>query len=112
MLLVALGLTLAGAGCATATPAPTAPAHDTPAPAGEPRAEIELRLSLAQRERCEETFDLELYRERGVEQIAWQEPHGVCQDRVVTVRYLTSRIERGPLMDHIRRLAVKVEELK
>ncbi len=109
---MALGLTLALAGCSAATPAPTAPSHDIPAPAGEPRAELKLRLSLTQRERCEETFDLELYRERGVEQIAWQEPHGVCHDRVVTVRYLTGRVERGPLMDHIRRLAMKVEELK
>lgn len=83
--------------------------HDAPLPAGEPRAELSLELDLEQREGCEEAFDLELYKDPGVDLIAWQKPYGECRGRVVSIRYLPRRLSRNALVARVKTLSKRVD---
>jgi hypothetical protein len=99
------------AGCGAAPAAPAGPRHDMPVPAGEPRAALRLRVDLKAAQGCEEAFDLALYRDRGVDLIAWDGRAGACAARTVTIRYLPRRLGEAQLLAAARRLAVRVERL-
>ncbi|MCC6557551.1 MAG: hypothetical protein IT372_31755 [Polyangiaceae bacterium] len=105
--LAALGVSACGA----APAAVAGPLHDAPVPASEPRAEVRLRVDLTPAEGCEEAFDLALYRDRGVDLIAWDERAGACAGRVVTIRYLPRRMHEAALLAAVRRLAREVVSL-
>lgn len=103
---------LVTAACGGASGAPPAtPAHDQPVPAGEPRAEVRLRVDLAPAQDCEEKFDLALYRDRGVDLIAWDERAGACGGRTVVIRYLPRRIDEARVLAAARARAARVERL-
>jgi hypothetical protein len=102
---------LCAAGCGAAPPPLAGPLHDLPVPAGEPRAAVRLRVDLTPAQGCEETFDLALYRDRGVDLVAWDTRTGACAGRIVTIRYLPRRIGEREVVAAARRLAVRVEQL-
>src|SRR5689334_9162596 len=83
---------LAAPACGGAVQAPAAPAHDGPVPASEPRAEMRLRVDLEPGHGCEESFDLALYKNFGVDLVQWEESAGGCTGKVVTIRYLPRRV--------------------
>jgi hypothetical protein len=85
---------------------------DTPVPAGEPRASLRLKIDLTRESACDETFDLAIYQDRGVDLIVWDEAKGRCNDRVVTIRYLPKRVSRDALMTTIRKTTLKAEILE
>jgi len=85
---------------------------DTPVPAGEPRAILRVKLDLARESACDETFDLALYKDRGVDLITWDDAKGRCNDRAVTVRYLPKRVSRDALLGNIRKASIRTEILE
>jgi len=91
-----------------AHPQPTS--RDVPVPAGVKRAEVGLLLSLPPAADCEERFDLELYRERGVDMIDWDDGRG-CVERGVDITYLPERLARPQLMQRVQDLATVVNRL-
>jgi hypothetical protein len=105
---VVLAFVLA-AGCGGAGPAQAANGHDEPVPPGEPRAELALRLDLEPSTECEERFDLEVYEDRRIELIAWDDGHGRCADRSVRIRYLRGKIDEATLLALVREHARKAE---
>jgi len=56
---------------------------------------------------CEERFDLELYRHRGVDLVEWDEQTDRCQGRRIRVRYLPNRIGKAELTREVERCALK-----
>lgn len=88
---------------ASVTPAPSSP-PDAPIAASEPRATLALVLALPDGTDCEERFDLELYRDRGVELVAWDARPG-CHDRHVQIRYLPGRLSEPALRQRVGELA-------
>lgn len=86
-----------------------APAHDTPVPAGEKRAEMRLRVDLAPAQGCEEAFDLALYKDRGIDLIAWDDNAGACAGRSIVIRYLPGRTSEGEIVKAAQGIAKKVE---
>ncbi len=95
--------------CGGAAPELASPAHDTPVPAGEKRAEMRLRVDLAPAQGCEEAFDLALYKDRGVDLIAWDDNAGACAGRAVVIRYLPGRTSEGEILKAAQGIAKKVE---
>jgi len=81
--------------------------HDEPVPASVQRAELRLLLVLPPERDCEETFDLELYRDRGIDLVEWDDAEG-CDGRIIIVRYFPERIDEATLRARIRELATKV----
>src|SRR5688572_28366799 len=86
-------------------------AHDLPAPADLERAALVLDVDLPSRVACDEAFDFALYRDLGVELVAWSTKAPAlaarsCRGRRVTVKYLPARIRRAALLDRIERLAI------
>ena len=59
---------------------------------------------------CEERFDLALYRDRGVELVAWDDRHASCRSRAVTIRYYPQRISAERLRARVGELAGAVTE--
>jgi hypothetical protein len=84
------------------------PTHDEAASADLPRSALVLDVALTARVACDEVFDLALYRELGVELVAWDPATRSCGARRVTVKYLPSRIRRATLLERIERLAISV----
>jgi len=103
------GAVLLVLGCARGAAPPAAPPHDAPVSPAEPRAELGLALSLPAAPDCEERFDLALYREPGVELIAWDERAGRCEDRRATIRYFPRRLDRDALLARVRELAAAAQ---
>ncbi len=98
------------AACA-ASPCAAAPRHDEPVAEGEPRAVLEVRLDLPKTASCEESFDLGLYENRGVDRIDWSGAWGKCAGRRASIRYLPKRLGRDELLKLVQKLATKVEVL-
>lgn len=93
---------LAGA-CAASLPATPEP----PAPPSEPRAVLRFEVDLARGQRCEEAFDLALYKDRGVELVEWDEGSR-CEGRVVAIRYLPRRTTPESIQRAIGEAGAKV----
>jgi hypothetical protein len=100
---------LALSACGGAAAEPASPAFDTPVPAGEERAEMRLRVDLAPAQGCEEAFDLALYKNRGIDLIAWDGNAGACAGREIVVRYLPKRTSEDDILKAARDLAKRVE---
>jgi hypothetical protein len=81
---------------------------DEPVPTSLARSALVLEVDLAARVDCDEVFDLALYRELGVELVAWDPSARSCGARRLTVKYLPSRIRRATLLERIERLAISV----
>jgi hypothetical protein len=79
--------------------------HDRPPPASEPRAELGLELDLAPASDCEERFDLALYQDRRVDLVRWDENHGACAARLVSIRYLSAKLSEAELLTKVKELA-------
>jgi len=112
-----LTLTLAGLcgtlGCAATGAGPGAGVPDQPVAASEPRAELRLTVDLTASRECEEALDLELYRNRGVDLVAWDDRHGWCEGRRIVVRYLSRQLTAEQVLELVRahcRRATPVEE--
>lgn len=109
----AVAASLAGAfGCGGASVGPSVPEHDTPVPASEPRAELRMRVDLTPSQGCEESFDLALYENRGVDLVQWDGSTEACSGRVITVRYLPRRLPEGELLEAVRALSLKAEPVR
>jgi hypothetical protein len=104
---VSLSLAALG-GCAHMSAGP-----DAPVPPAEPRATLLVRLDLWPAQRCQQEFDLLLYRNRGVDLVEWQAQRDVrrgdCDGRTAAIRYLPQRLLRVELLAEIERLAQHVE---
>ena len=94
------------AGCSASVPPP-----DAPVPAAEPRAVVRLHVDLVRAQDCEEAFDLALYKSRAVELVAWEPAGGRCDDRTVTVRYLSRAASRDDMIHAASAAAAKVSAL-
>jgi hypothetical protein len=105
LLIVGLGMlaTACGAGGIGQLPPP-----DHPVPASEPRAQVSARVDLRPARDCEEAFDLALYQDRAIELIAWDDNAGTCQDRHVSIRYLSRRLTKTQVVEQVRRHADRV----
>jgi hypothetical protein len=66
---------------------------DQPVPPSEPRAELRLEVDLQPAGDCEEAFDLGVYQDRGIELVSWDDDEGSCEGRVITVRYLSQKLD-------------------
>lgn len=98
--------TLALAACGPTPLASAPPRFDTPVPADEPRAELRLDVELASIASCEESFDLALYADRGIELVAWEPPAGACGRRALTIRYLSRRTTADRVLAAAKKAAV------
>jgi hypothetical protein len=107
--LLAAALAALAAACGGAASELAAPAHDTPVPASEKRAEMRLRVDLAPAQGCEEAFDLALYKDRGIDLIAWDDNAGVCAGRSIVIRYLPGRTSEDEILKAAQGIAKKVE---
>jgi hypothetical protein len=97
-------------GCAAgAAGRPNEPKHDAPVPDSVPRAEVALVVDLEPAAACEESFDLALYKEHGVDLVRWDDRDGKCAGRHVVVRYLSNDIKLEQLLAKIEKLARRVE---
>lgn len=105
---LALFAGLAGCGAGAAPHAQT-PEHDRPVAASEPRAGLTLDIDLEPGPRCEERFDLALYRDRRIELVAWDERRGACSERQVTIHYLSRALDRPALLALVRKLARRAQ---
>lgn len=85
--------------------------HDVPVPENELRAEIHLLVDLVPAQGCEERFDLALYKDRGVDLIAWDERAGACAGRTVTIRYLPRRTSEAKVLAAVHENAARVAQL-
>lgn len=95
--------------CLAGCGAQVVPDFDRPVPADEPRETIRLALDLAPGPDCEEAFDLALYRDLGIELVAWDEARS-CTGRRVSIRYLPDRIKRNRVLALARGAARRVKE--
>jgi hypothetical protein len=95
----------------TASPCAAAPRHDEPIAEGEPRAVLEVRVDLPKTASCEESFDIGLYENRGIDRIEWEGSGAKCAGRRAHIRYLPKRIGRDELLKLVQKLATKVEVL-
>lgn len=96
-------------GCAapiTNLPPPGEP--DRPVPASEPRAEVTLHVDLPAARGCDEQLDLALYQNRGVELVAWDRAGQRCDDRLITIRYLSRQLTRAELLELVKAHATRV----
>lgn len=95
-------------GCATTVVRPTtaAVAHDEPVPDTVKRAKVGLVVDLNAAADCEMQFDLELYKDRGVDLIAWDRSRG-CSDRGVDIRYFPERLSEPQLLKRVDELTVR-----
>ena len=100
------------AACAAPSVRPVAAQPDQPVPKTEPRAELKLVLDLPASTDCEQRFDLALYENRAVDLIQWDDQLGACRARSVSIRYLSRRVGREPLLEEIRELAARVIEVR
>ena len=112
---LSLAALLGTLGCAATGAAELGPGvPDQPVPASEPRAELRLTVDLAASRECEEALDLELYRNRGVDLVAWDERHGSCEGRRIVVRYLSRQLTAEQALElvraHCRRVSVAEEQ--
>ena len=96
-------LLLSGCGAHQLALAPNPP--DLPVAASEPRAEVRGSVDLVTTQRCEEKFDLEMYRNRAIDLIAWDDQSGACTGRKVAIRYLSSKTTANQVADAASRLA-------
>jgi hypothetical protein len=104
--LVAAALALGVAGCDTSVIIPKSSGdHDRPVPPSEPRAELALALDLRPAIDCEERFDLALYQDRRVDLVSWDDNHGACAGRRVSIRYLSAKLGEAELLTRVRELA-------
>jgi hypothetical protein len=114
----ALGGAATGAlGCAATGASELGPQlPDQPIPASEPRAELALRVDLPASRECEEALDLELYRNRAIELVRWDEKHGSCEGRRIVVRYLSRQLGAEQALalvrQHCSRASVVEEQAK
>ena len=76
----------------------------------EPRQQLSLVVDLEPAQDCEERFDLQLYRDRGVDLVRWDDAVGRCMGRSITVVYLPQRLSRQQLLDKINKLAKRVSK--
>jgi hypothetical protein len=95
-------------GCGASPIEPAVAPCDAPVSASEPRAQLALRVDLRVAQDCEEAFDLALYRNRAVELIQWDAKKGVCEGRVVQIRYLSSRLKESDLQREVASLAERI----
>jgi hypothetical protein len=103
-LALAAALISIGAGCGGASEA-----HDVPVPANEGRETIEVVLDLPPGAACEETFELALYEDRGVDLVTWAPGGRGCTGRAARVRFLPGRVSRAALVQELKTVATKVE---
>ena len=105
---------LVGCAASHAASPPAAPAgdFDRPVPADEPRATVALSVDLEASRDCEERFDLAIYRDRGVELVAWDDREGRCSGREVSIRYLTAMLNEMRLLALVKEHAKNVKKIK
>ena len=102
VLVLSLGATLLLSACGTTgSMRLSTPVSDEPVPASEPRATLSAHVDLPQQPRCEETFDLALYKDPGVDLITWDAHPATCRDRSLRVRYLPRRLHAHDLKQKI-----------
>jgi len=110
---IAIALLVGAAGCASgARPGARTPEHDRPIAPSEPRATLALRIDLEPGPRCEERFDLDLYRDRRVELVAWDAQRFACSDRAATIHYLSRQLSRAALLTRVRELARRAKPIR
>lgn len=109
MFLVLLAGWSAGCGTGPVTASRPAGQWDRPVPDSEPRDVLALRLDLQPASDCDEQFDLELYRDRAVDLVTWDERRGACHGRVVSIRYLSQQTSKETLLGKVQQLAVNAE---
>ena len=68
----------------------------------------EVQLDLAARQDCEEAFDLALYQDRGIELIEWDDAKGSCENRTITIRYLSRKLSADAVREAARSHSVRV----
>jgi hypothetical protein len=112
---LSFALLLGPLGCAATGPAELGPGvPDQPVPASEPRAELRLTVDLPASRECEESLDLALYRNRGVDLVAWDERRGSCEGRRIVIRYLPRQLTAEQALElvraHCRRANVAQEQ--
>ena len=116
-----IALTLPGLlgalGCAATGSADIGPGvPDQPVPASEPRAAMVLRVDLPASRECEQALDLELYRNRAIDLVAWDDGHDSCEGRRIVVRYLSRQIGAEQVLalvrEHASRTSVVEEQAK
>jgi hypothetical protein len=97
-------------GC-TGTPAAlAAPDYDRPVAADVPRAELRVAVDLEPSQDCEESFDLALYADRGIDLVSWDDAVGRCVGREVTIRFLTKSLSRAEVLEKVKGLARRTSE--
>ena len=99
-------LLLPACGASSSAP-PNSPVSDQPVPPSEQRALLLANVDLPQQPRCEESFDLQLYRNPGVELITWDDAQ-VCTGRAVQIRYLPRQLTRTALEKQVAALVDRV----
>ncbi len=104
--LFALSWLLVAPACAAAAP-PAGP-PDQPVPASEPREELVVHIDLPRTPRCDESFELAMYADRGVELIAWGPSSRSCVGRTAKVRFLPKRLGKEKLLEVMRAHATNV----
>ena len=101
---LAFALACLSAGCGGASEA-----HDVPVPASEGRETLDVVLDLPPGASCEETFELALYEDRGVDLVTWAPGARGCAGRTARVRFLPGRVSRAALVQELKTAATKVE---
>ncbi len=76
-------------------------------PDSEPRADLRLNVTLAAAQDCEERFDLQLYQDRSIDLIMWDDAGGECAGRRITVRYLSAKTTADKVLQQVRELALE-----
>ncbi|MSP24450.1 MAG: hypothetical protein EXR75_04665 [Myxococcales bacterium] len=95
-------------GCAArASGGPAVLGRDRPVGAEVFRAELAMVLDLEPEARCEESFDLRIYRDPRVELVRWDEQRGECAGRAVTIRYYAERLPSAELVLVVGKLVRK-----
>lgn len=90
-------------GCAGAGASELGPGvPDQPVATSEPRGELRLLVDLPASRECEEALDLELYRNRAVDLVAWDERHGWCEARRIVLRYLSRQLTAAQALELVR----------
>ena len=93
--------------CASTTPPqvfPSEPAFDRAVPEAVARAEARYTVDLPPVADCEMAFDLQLYRDRRVELVRWDDKDG-CNHRNIEVRYLSQLLPEQELFDLVGKFA-------
>ncbi len=112
LLILALLWPLAACPPAAAATGEVKTARDTPVPDSEPRAELRLKVTLAAAQDCEERFDLQLYQDRSVDLILWDDSSGECEGRRVTIRYLSDKTTADKVLQSAQELALEASMVK